>query len=162
MSIKNFDNSNEDLKKEQEEIFESVVREQCDEIDKKAEENFFGHENEPLNDVENTNCESNNLNANNNNFDDKNANKKNKMSTDKKMRLACVLAVIVFVGCFIFGALKGWVWFIIGAFAAFGLVSFVVSIYFVRGILKAIFSENKEMNDKRKRNNKNNSSQNSI
>lgn len=160
MSIKNFDNSNEDLKKEQEEIFESVVREQCDEIDKKAEEIFFGNENEPLNDVENTNCESNNLNANNNNFDDKDTNKKNKMSTDKKMRLACVLAVIAFVGCFIFGALKGWVWFIIGAFAAFGLVSFVVSIYFVRGILKAIFSENKEMNDKRKRNNKNNSSQN--
>ena len=51
MSVKNFDNSNEDLKKEQEEIFESVVREQCEDIDKKAEEIFFGHENEPLNDV---------------------------------------------------------------------------------------------------------------
>ncbi len=84
MSVKNFDNSNEDLKKEQEEIFESVVREQCEDIDKKAEEIFFGHENELLNDVQNTNCESNNFNANNNNFDDKDTNKKIKCQQIKK------------------------------------------------------------------------------
>lgn len=158
MSINNFDNSNDDLKNKKENL-ESEVHKQYEEIDKKTNEIFFEHKNDFQSNAQNTNCD-NNLNLNGNSFKNESANKNNKMPTNKKVRIACVLAAIVFVGCFIFGALKGWTWLVLGAFIAFGLVALVASIYVVRTILKSIFSENKEMNAKRKSNNDNNFSQN--